>query len=42
MLRAAWIIAEMLGRIVLSLAVIGLSLAARRVDRRRIGARPAK
>jgi hypothetical protein len=42
MLRAAWIIAEMLSRIAIYLAVIGLSLAARRVDRRRIGVRPAK
>ena len=40
--RAAWIIAETLGRIALFLMVVGLSIAARRVDRRRIEARPAK
>jgi hypothetical protein len=43
MLRAAGIIVETLGRVTLYLMVIGFSLAARRVDRRRIAApRPGK
>jgi hypothetical protein len=42
MLRAAGVIVEVLGRITLYLVVIGFSIAARRVDRRRIAGRSAK
>jgi hypothetical protein len=42
MLRAAGVIVEVLGRVTLYLVVIGLSIAARRVDRRRVAGRPGK
>jgi hypothetical protein len=39
MMRAAGVVAETLGRVTLYFVVVGLSIAARRVDRRRIAAR---